>query len=301
MQQTRVETVSPSATVLDMDLGRVGAWWSGSWTVANEPDLDAGAAMEALGYRTLWSSGGFDPGLSPRFERLLSGTTTAGVASGIVSIWATTPEELAPPVAELEARYPGRFTLGIGTSHSVIVQDYTKPYSKMVEFLDRLDAAENPIPPERRVLAALGPRMLELSAGRAAGAHPYFVPVEHTAMAREILGPDPILAPEVAVVLEPDATRARELARGYAATYLSLPNYTENLRGFKYNDDDIEHGGSDRLIDAVIPWGDVDQIAARLAEHFDAGANHVCVQAISDHLEFPLEQFRALAPALAAL
>ena len=192
-----------------MDLGRVGAWWSGTWKVADQPELNTAAAMEALGYGTLWSSGGFDPGLSTRFGQLLDASRTVTVASGIVSIWASTPEEVGPAVAELEARHPGRFLLGLGTSHSAVVGDYTKPYSKMVAYLDGLDALEHPVPPERRVLAALAPRMLELAAARATGAHPYFVPVEHTALARGILGADSLLATEVAVVLETDPTKAR--------------------------------------------------------------------------------------------
>ena len=132
------------------------------------------------------------------------------------------------------------------------------------------------------MLAALGPRMLELAAARSAGAHPYFVPVEHTARARDILGPGPLLAPEVAVVLETDPARARELARGYASTYLACPTTRENLRTFGFGDDDIDEGGSDRLIDAVIPWGDVETIGAAVAAHHDAGADHVCVQVVGD-------------------
>jgi probable F420-dependent oxidoreductase len=284
-----------------MDLGRIGAWWSGTWKVADQPDLDSAAAMEALGYATLWSSGGFDPGLSPHFGALLDSTRTAIVASGILSIWATTPEEIGPAVAGLEVRHPGRFLLGLGTSHSAVVADYSKPYSKMVAYIDGLDALEQPVPPERRMLAALAPRMLELAAERAAGAHPYFVPVEHTALARRVIGPDRLLATEVAVVLETDPAKARQLARAYASIYLSLPNYTSNLRRFGYGDDDIEHGGSDRLIDAVIPWGDVATIAERVGEHLDAGADHVCLQVVADRPDFPLDEYRALAPALAEL
>ncbi len=287
--------------MLPMDLGRVGAWWSGSWKVADQPELDTAATMEELGYGTLWSSGGFDPGLSTRFGKLLDATRTVTVASGIVSIWASTPEEVGPAVAELEARHPDRFLLGLGTSHSAVVEDYTKPYSKMVAYLDGLDALERPVPPERRVLAALAPRMLELAAARAVGAHPYFVPVEHTALARGILGADSLLATEVAVVLETDPAKARELARTYASIYLGLPNYTSNLRRFGFGDDDIDHGGSDRLIDAVIPWGDVETIADRVHGHLEAGADHVCLQVVADRQDFPLDEYRALAPALAAL
>jgi probable F420-dependent oxidoreductase len=281
-----------------MDIGRVGVWWSGSWRVADDPTANTAGELESLGYGALWSSGRFDPGLSPHFERLLGSTTHVAVASGIVSVWAGAAEDVGPAVATLEERYPGRFLLGIGASHAPAVEHYERPYSHVVAYLDALDAQPVPVPPERRVLAALGPRMLELAAARAAGAHPYFVPVEHTARARGILGPGPLLAPEVAVVLETDPTRARELARAYAATYLSLPNYTNNLRTFGYRDEDIGGGGSDRLIDAVIPWGDAGTIAARIREHHDAGADHVCIQVVAGREGFPLAPYRELAPVL---
>ena len=281
-----------------MDLGRVGVWWSGSWRHPDDPSRSVAPELEDLGYGALWSSGRFDPGLSPHFERLLGSTTHVTVASGIVSVWAGAPEDVGPAVAALEERFPGRFLLGIGASHAPAVENYERPYAHVVAYLDALDALDVPVPPERRVLAALGPRMLELAAARSAGAHPYFVPVEHTVRARAILGPGPLLAPEVAVVLETDVARARELARAYAATYLSLPNYTNNLRAFGYGDDDIGGGGSDRLIDAVIPWGDAATIGARIREHHDAGADHVCIQVVADRQGFPLAQYREIAPAL---
>ena len=281
-----------------MDLGRVGVWWSGSWRESANPDRSVAPALESLGYGALWSSGRFDPGLSPHFEDLLASTNHVAVASGIVSIWAGAPEDVGPAVATLEDRFPGRFLLGVGTSHGPVVADYSRPYSKMVRYLDALDALATPVPPERRVLAALGPRMLELAAARSAGAHPYFVPVEHTARARTILGPGPLLAPEVAVVLEADPARARELARRYASIYLNLPNYTQNLRTFGFDDDDIGGGGSDRLIDAVIPWGDTHAVTAAVRAHHDAGADHVCIQVVADREDFPLEEYRVLAGAL---
>lgn len=256
---------------------------------------DVPAELEAFGYGALWSSGGFDPGLSPRFAAELEATAHLVVASGIVSIWATTPAELAPAVGDLEARFPGRFLLGLGASHAPLAAAYRRPYSKMVDFLDQLDAAEPPVPPERRVLAALGPRMLTLAAERAAGAHPYFVPVEHTAAAREILGPGPLLAPEVTVVLEADPARARELARTFTTGYLGLPNYANNLRSLGYGDEDLAGGGSDRLVDAVVGWGDPERVAGRVREHLEAGADHVCVQVVSDGGSFPIEAYRSLA------
>ncbi|HWF17240.1 MAG TPA: LLM class F420-dependent oxidoreductase [Acidimicrobiales bacterium] len=283
---------------MTFDLGKFGVWWSGSWHDAEDRDLNVAGELESLGYGTLWSSGGFEPGLAPRFGELLAGTRHAVVASGIVSIWTTSPPDIGPAVTELADRNDGRFLFGIGASHSVIVQDYARPYSRMVEYLDALDALDRPFPPERRVLAALGPRMLNLAKERAAGAHPYFVPVEHTAYARQVLGAGPVLAPEVAVVLETDRTAALELARRYAGIYLPLPNYTNNLRRFGYTDDDIEGGGSDRLIEAVIPWGDADTVAEHVRAHLEAGADHVCIQVVADFAKFPLAEYRALAPAL---
>lgn len=281
-----------------MDLGRVGVWWSGAWAVKDDPSVDVPAEVESLGYTTAWSSGGFQPGFSPHFERLLAGTRQLHVASGIVSVWASEPGEVGPAFHSLDALYPGRFVLGLGASHSVIVQDYSRPYSRVVGYLDALDSLDQPVPAERRVLAALGPRMLELAASRAAGAHPYFVPVEHTARAREALGTRPLLAPEVAVVLDDNPESARRLARGYAAIYLPLPNYTQNLRTFGFDDADIDGEGSDRLIDAVIPWGSAETVADRIRAHFDAGADHVCIQVVADFHDFPLEAYRALAAQL---
>ncbi len=145
-------------------LGRIGVWWSGSWKTADAAGLDAAAELESMGYGALWSSGRFEPGLSPHFETLLASTSRIAVASGIVSIWAAAPEDVGAAVAELDERFPGRFLLGLGASHSVIVEGYEKPYSRMVEYLDALDALDRTVPPDRRVLAALGPRMLELAA-----------------------------------------------------------------------------------------------------------------------------------------
>jgi probable F420-dependent oxidoreductase len=227
-----------------MDLGRVGVWWSGSWHVREDPAVDVAAEIESLGYGTLWSSGGFQPGLAPHFERLLAGTRQLHVASGIVSVWASEPADIGRSFSDLDDTYPGRFVLGLGASHSAIVPDYRRPYSRVVAYLDALDALDEPVSRERRVLAALGPRMLELAAARAAGAHPYFVPVEHTARARALLGEGPLLAPEVAVVLDSERESARRLARTYASIYLPLRNYTQNLRTLGFEDDDLDGKGA---------------------------------------------------------
>ncbi len=283
-----------------MDLGRVGVWWSGTWRVDDE-SIDVAAELEDMGYGALWSSGGFNPGLSTRFGRLLDATDRLVVASGIVSIWTSPPAEIAAAADELHRSHPDRFLLGIGASHGPVVQNYSRPYSHMVEYLDGLDAATPTVPPERRALAALGPRMLDLAAARSAGAHPYFVPVEHTAGARERLGKGVLLAPEVTVVLDTDATRARELARGFTRGYLALPNYANNLRSLGYSEADVEGAGSDRLVDAVVGWGDVERVAGRIREHLDAGADHVCVQVVSGTRDaFPLQEYRQLAGAIFA-
>jgi probable F420-dependent oxidoreductase len=278
----------------------VGVWWSSTWRVADDASVDVAAELEELGYTALWSSGGFQPGLPPHFERLLAATTRMMVLSGIVSIWSSTPDEIARAVADLDLRHPGRFALGLGASHAPLVENYTRPYSHMVEYLEALDAAGSSVARDRRVLAALGPRMLRLAAERAAGAHPYFVPVEHTARAREVLGADALLAPEVSVVLERDASAARQAARGFTAGYLSLPNYANNLRLLGFGDDDLAGGGSDRLVDAVVAWGEPDDVADRIGQHFEAGASHVCVQVLAPAESFPLRAYRELAPALMA-
>jgi len=285
-------------TLLGVDLGPVGIWWSGSWRTGDDAGMGAATEMEDVGYTALWSSGGFDPGLSTHFDKMLAVTDHVTVASGIVSVWASSADDVSRSVADIDSRYPGRFLLGIGASHSVIVQDYSRPYSHVVEYLDALDGA-GVVTKDRRVLAALGPRMLELAGERAAGAHPYFVPVEHTARARAILGPGPILAPEVTVVLESDAAKARQLARTFTEGYLGLPNYRDNLRTLGFDEEDVAGGGSDRLVDAVVAWGDVDAIAGRVRDHRHAGADHVCVQVVSTGREsFPLAEYRELASGL---
>jgi len=182
-------------------------------------------------------------------------------------------------------------------------QRYLRPYEKMAAFLDELDASSPPVPKERRVLAALGPRMLRLAAERAAGAHPYLVTPEHTRRARAILGPRPLLAPEQKVVVETDLVRAQEIGRGGIARYLQLPNYTNNLRRLGFTEEDLAGGGSDALVDALVAWGTPEDIEARVREHHEAGADHVAVQVLTapDAPGLPHEQWRMLAPALAAM
>jgi probable F420-dependent oxidoreductase len=187
--------------------------------------------------------------------------------------------------------------LGVGIGHPEATSDYTRPLSTMRAFCDGLASAPQPVPKDELVLAALGPKMLDLAAERSLGTHPYFVSAEHTAFARQRVGPEALVAPEVAVVVESDPDAARDIARNYARLYLGLANYTNALRSVGFTEDDIADGGSDRLIDAVIPHGTPEQIAAALEQHFAAGADHVCIQPLG-HGEPPMEDYRAMAAVL---
>jgi probable F420-dependent oxidoreductase len=282
-----------------MDLGRFGIWWSG-WQ-EDDGYVRAAAEMEEVGYGTLWMSGGFVPGVPKRIGELLAATTRITVATGITNVWINTASEAAALATSLEEEHGGRFLLGLGVSHAAIVeangQPYVHPLGKMREFLDELDA-DGRVGKPQRILAALGRNMLGLAAERSLGAHPYFSTVEHTAFARAILGPSPILAPEVAVVVSSDPAEARGLARRYMELYMSAPNYVNNLLSLGWTTEDFENGGSDAFVDALIPWGDVESIAERLEEHREAGADHVCVQIVTETGMFPLADYRELAIAL---
>jgi probable F420-dependent oxidoreductase len=288
-----------------VELGAVGIWGGGPWRVDDRAAeaSEVAAELEQLGFGALWISGGQQPGLSIRFRNLLDATSRMPVASGILNIWLTSPSEIARAVAELEAAHPGRFLLGLGVSHAPLVErsghSYTRPYSRMVDWLDDLDRQEPTVPADRRILAALGPKMLALAAARSAGAHPYFVPVEHTVAARRLFGDGPVLAPEQAVVLDADPERARRIARQHTEGYLAAPNYTRNLRSLGFGEEDLEGAGSDRLVDAVVAWGDDAAVASRVREHHKAGADHVCVQVLTETGDvFPRAEYRRLAEAL---
>jgi len=292
-------------------IGRVGVWSFALEAQTAAEEREAVAEIEELGFPAIW----FPESVTSRevFSHagwLLASTERAVLASGIANIWARDPVAMANGWRMLTDAYPDRFVLGLGVSHPPSVARrggrYERPWTHMREYLDAMDrAASSALEPEaepRRLLAALGPRMLELAAERALGAHPYFVPVEHTAFARKRLGPEPVLAVEQTVVLEPDPVRARATARGFAVHYLQTTNYANNLKRMGWTDADVTGGGSDAVIDAVIAWGDVDQVANRVRAHLDAGADHVCVQVVSDdENDVCLAQLRELAPALLAL
>ncbi len=290
-----------------VDLGRIGIWYGGIDALPTPEAQRAAQVVEELGFGALWvaEAVGRDPFVSSAI--LLSATRELTLATGIANIYARDPMTMAAGQKTLAEAFPGRFLLGLGVSHGHLVagvrkHDYSKPYSHMVEYLDRMDKAlfmaRGPEDDGGRILAALGPKMLELSATRANGSHPYFTTPEHTAIARETMGADALLAPEQMVVLETDPVEARRNARAGMKIYLGLPNYFNNLLRLGFTEDDRADGGSDRLVDAIVAWGTEEQIAARVAQHHAAGADHVCVQVLQDGAAMPEAQWRRLAPAL---
>ncbi|MFV3349549.1 LLM class F420-dependent oxidoreductase [Mycobacterium tuberculosis] len=235
--------------------------------------------IEALGYGAVWV-GGSPPAALSWVEPILQATTTLCVATGIVNIWSAPAQRVAESFHRIEAAYPGRFLLGIGVGHAEMISEYRKPYNALVEYLDRLD--DYGVPANRRVVAALGPRVLGLSARRSAGAHPYLTTPEHTAQARELIGPSAFLAPEHKVVLTTDSARARTVGRQALDMYFNLANYRNNWKRLGFTDDEVSRPGSDRLVDAVVAYGTPDAIAARLNEHLLAGADHVPIQVLTE-------------------
>jgi probable F420-dependent oxidoreductase len=286
---------------MSLNLTGVGLW---SAQLRRHPDraeaADAAAELEQLGYSALWFPGGDAHGAFNAASELLRATRSVTVATGILSIWLEQPEVVAAERAQLHDAYDGRFLLGLGVSHAPAVGEdrYRRPLEKMRSFLESLDVAAPPVLPEERALAALGPKMLGLARDRSLGAHPYLVTPEHTRVAREAVGPEKLVAPEQAVVLETDPERARALARDHLEIYLRLPNYTNNLKRLGFGDEDIAGGGSDRLVDALVAWGDLDAIRGRVDAHREAGADQVLVQVVSAGDGLPREEWRELAPAL---
>ncbi|MFB8384870.1 LLM class F420-dependent oxidoreductase [Streptomyces rubiginosohelvolus] len=263
--------------------GRVGIW-SSALHVSRVDDAGGKAIAEALaeldelGYGTVWVGGSPTPGDA---AAVVAATRSITVATGILSIWNHTAEEVAAAVSAIDPDARRRFVLGLGVSHGPMVPQYAKPYSAMVDYLDALDAAEPSVGSGHRVLAALGPKMLKLAADRSLGAHPYLVTTEHTAEARAVLGPDALLAPELTVVLDTDLDRARTTARTMLGMYLQLPNYTANLLRLGFTEGDFEGGGSVRLLDALFALGDAEVVTRRTREYLDAGADHVALQVLT--------------------
>jgi probable F420-dependent oxidoreductase len=284
-----------------LNLAGTGVW---SGELRRHPDraaaADAVSELDELGYAAVWFPAGDARGAFDAASELLRATTAVTVASGILSVWLEEAEVVAAERAQLHDAYEGRFLLGLGVSHAPAVgtDRYRRPLAKMRSYLESLDVAAPPVLPEERVLAALGPKMLELARERSLGAHPYLVTPDHTRVAREKVGPDKLVAPEQGVLLETDPERAREAARRHLEIYLKLPNYTNNLRRLGFTEEDIAGGGSDRLVDALVAWGDEEAIRRRVEAHREAGADQVLIQVIGDRDQLPRDEWRRLAPVL---
>jgi probable F420-dependent oxidoreductase len=272
-------------------LGRFGVWRAASMAT---PEL--AVELERLGYGTLWL-GGSPEGQLEQVEALIDATTTLTLATSIVNMWKDDASTVAAAFRRVEARHPGRFLLGVGAGHREATQEYARPYETLASYVDTL-LAEG-VPADSLVLAALGPKVLRLAGERTAGAIPYLVPPEHTRQARAILGPGPLLAPEQKAVLETDPERARAIGRPRVQhPYLGLINYTSNLRRLGWSEADLSDGGSDALIDALVARGSAQEVAAQLAEHFAAGADHVAIQLLAGTDDDLVAGYQRLAPAL---
>jgi probable F420-dependent oxidoreductase len=285
-----------------MDLAGVGIWSSQLRYGDPSESADAAAELDELGFTALWIP---DVG-GPVFDavsHLLAATKRTAIATGILNLWMHSPGDVAASYDSLTAEHGDRFLLGIGVSHAPLIDAgqpgrYRKPLAATASFVEGLDAAPRPVPAEARVLAALGPKMLALSAARARGAHPYLVTPDHTDSARSVLGEGPLLLPEQTVILCDSADEARRIGADWLRAYLALPNYANNLLRSGFSEDDLAQV-SDRLLDAIIAWGDEEAIMRRVAEHRAAGADHVCVQVLTaDPTEFPREQWRRIAAAI---
>src|SRR6478735_5571099 len=248
------------------DLGPFGAF--GHYSMWQQLSGEQLREIEALGYGAIWA-GGSPPAELSWVDPILEQTSTLKLATGIVNIWTAQPGPVAASFHRIEKAYPGRFLLGIGVGHPEAHQEYRKPIDALTDYLDELD--EHGVPRESRVVAALGPKVLKLSAERSAGAHPYLTTPEHTAEARKLIGPDAFIAPE----------KARAVGRKALEIYLNLANYLNSWKRLGFTDEEVAKPGSDRLVDAVVAYGTVDAIAARLKEHLDAGADHVPVQVLT--------------------
>ncbi len=289
-----------------IDIGPIGLWHGGFDGAPASQVREAVAELDEMGWPCVWipETVARDPFVAASV--MLDATTNLKIATGIASIWARDPMTTANATKTLNEAHDGRFLLGLGVSHHTSTEwvrkhDYTKPLTKMREYLERMDASMfkgvEPAEPPTRVIAALGPKMLALGAEMTDGVHPYFVPVEHTAVAREAVGPDKMVATEQMIVLETDPERARAIARTNMQAYCGLPNYANNLMRFGFTEGEIT-GIDDRLVDAIVAWGSVDDITARVREHHDAGASHVCIQVLEDHRGMPTGQWQELADAL---
>ena len=269
-------------------LGQIGIWRR------YQEGPEGVEEIEALGFGALWLGGSPAPADTRPF---LEASSRLPVATGILNVWRHDPADVAADHGRLNDEFGGRFLLGIGIGHPEATSHYRRPLATMRAFVDGLHGAERPVPRDELVLAALGPKMLDLAAERSLGAHPYLTPLEHTRFARERVGPGVLVAPELTVVVEPDPHRGRELARAFVARYLGRRNYADNLLRHGFTEEDLADRGSDRLVDAVVPHGSAEQVAEAVHAHLDAGADHVCLQPVG-HGGVPRDDYRALARVL---
>jgi probable F420-dependent oxidoreductase len=267
------------ALQLKPDLGRFGVWISLVGPAMGRLSPAQAVEIERLGYGAVWVGASGSADLS-FVDPILAQTESLTVATGIVNIWSLAAGPVADSYHRIDTAYPGRFVLGVGAGHPEHTQEYRKPYDALVDYLDELDRYG--VPSSRRVVAALGDRVLGLAARRSAGAHPYLTTPEHTAHAREVMGNTVFLAPEHKVVLCTDAEQARAIGRTTVELYLDLSNYMNNLKRLGFTDADVAKPGSDQLLDAVVAHGSADQIAKRLTQHLEAGADHVAIQVLGD-------------------
>ena len=305
---TDATTTPPPASLA---LPPVGVWTAALDVVPAAEARELAVELEELGYGAVWLPEVAGRDVFVHLALLLSSTTKLIGATGIANIWGRDAVTMTGAAKGLAEAFPERALVGLGVSHQNLVEglrghNYDKPLSAMRAYLEKMDAspyiAMRPTTPMRRVLAALGPKMLQLAGEKADGAHPYFVPPEHTAFARSTMGEGPLLCPEQAVLLETDPEKARAIGRAHTQIYCAQPNYVNNLKRLGFTDEDVANGGSDKLVDAIVAWGSVDDVVARVQAHFDAGADHVCIQALAATMrDVPTDQWRELAPALAGL
>lgn len=290
-----------------IDIGSYGIWTAALDLQPSAVARECAAEIEQLGFGALWIPEAVQRDVLAHSLILLEATDSLKVATGIANRYARDAMTSNAAMQTINEAHPGRFLLGLGVSHGHLVagirkHEYSKPYTEMVAYLDAMDKAlflaPTGEPPAQMVLAALGPRMLKLAADRTAGAHPYFVPPEHTAIAREVMGPEPLLAVEQMVVFDTDPSTARATARSHMEIYLGLPNYANNLMRLGYTEEEISNA-DDRVVDAVVAWGTMDDVLARIQAHRDAGADHVCIQVLdADMAHLPRKEWTELAAAL---
>ncbi|HEX4360979.1 MAG TPA: TIGR03620 family F420-dependent LLM class oxidoreductase [Pseudonocardia sp.] len=285
-----------------MELGTLGIWSMQLRDARRDGVREAVAELDALGFGTLWIPGLDGKGVFDDVDALLAAAPRVAVALGVLAVWGQHPADVGRTIAELDAAHGPRTLLGLGVSSpesaAAVGQEWGNPLDTMSNYLDELAATEHPVTRDRLLLGALGPRMARLAATRTAGLHPFLVPAEYSEVQRAQLGAEALVAPHLAVVLDTDPARARDIARAGIGFFFGLPAYRANLARFGFGDDDVADGGSDRLVDAVVAHGDLAAVAGRIRRHLDAGADHVALHVLTGDNDLPRAQWRELATLL---